>query len=174
MILLWTKSKLIGSKVIRYGLDEPVSHYATAFIIGKKTGIVLNQRANGGFKIEWLSYFLKKNQIVYALSPLNIDSASKSSLLIEMMNEFSGTFYDTGSLIYFCWRVFLRKFFDVPLPAKSLWGDDKYPLCTGHGKVLYRLMPRWFSTKPNDFDITSPYSLYLNLKASGQFKNAVI
>lgn len=178
MILLWTKSSLIGSKTIRYVLGEPVSHFATVFFIGEdpdvSNGIVLHQKINGGFKITWLPYFLKNYDVVKSLRPVDISYQSSKNILRVMLNEFSGTSYDGGSLLYFSWRAILRRIFSIPLPESGKWGSENDPLCTGHARVLHRVKPEWFSYTPSDLDITTPFSLYKNISASGQLESIVI
>lgn len=129
----------------------------------------MHQRMVGGFAIDWLPYFMKKNRVVYALEPKNINKETAERLMKAIMMEFSGTAYDEGSLAYFSWRAFLLKFFDEPLPSRGDWGDTKDPLCTGHARVLRRLKPEWFSSNIDDFDIVTPGSLYHNMRNSSQF-----
>lgn len=169
MILLWTtKPKNPMSKLIRWGLDEPMSHFATAFF-PFKTGLVLEQQMTKGFEITDFEYFISQNSIVHALMPKE-SMFDDEDILMGLMEEFSGSKYDDGSFLYLCWRVILLKLFQEPFPKNGEWGDTTDPLCTGHARIIQRLRPEWFTKEISDFDITSPGSLYENMLRSGHFK----
>ncbi len=170
MILIWTKSDKIGSHLIRYGLEEEMSHFATAFFASDKKGLVIHQNLIGGFRIDWAPQFLKTNEVVRELSPKNITRHDSRSILHGMMNEFSGTNYDEPGFMYFTWRIFLRRYFNTPLPNVNKWGDGTDPLCTGHARVIHKMRPEWFTKEVNDFDIMTPGALYENMWNSGQFE----
>ena len=141
MILLWTTSDKIGSRLIRYGLDEPMSHFAIAFFATKKKGLLLHQDFRG-FRVQWLPEFLKENRIVYSMRPNDLDRTSKRILLHATMNEFSGTNYDGGSFFYFAWRAALKKFLGIPFPKTSKWGKAKEPVgCVGISKYFLARLP---------------------------------
>ena len=170
MILLWTtKPSNPISALIRWGLGEPMSHFATAFFADKEKGLILEQKMITGFDVSWLPYFTKSNKIVFALEPKSISQLDMKVILHGLMNEFSGTDYDDGGFAYFSYRVFLRKFFNKPLPKRGKWGNGKDPLCTGHARVIYKMKPEWFSSPINDFDIVTPGSLYDNMIQSNMF-----
>lgn len=158
-----------AAKLIRYGLSEPMSHFATGYHTNNHNGLVLHQRMVAGFQIDWLPYFMDKNEIIYALEPKRTTLIDEQNIMKALMQEFSGTDYDEGSLAYFAWRAFLLKFFGEPLPKRGEWGDTKDPLCTGHARVLKRLKPLWFSKEIDDFDIVTPGSLYNNMLNSNNF-----
>ena len=170
MILLWTtKPSNPASALIRWGLSEPMSHFATAFYADQYKGIVLEQRMIAGFDVSWLPYFRKSNKIVYVLEPKSIPRDEQRKVMAALMNEFSGTNYDDGGFLYFAWRTFLLKFFKKPLSGRGEWGDKKDALCTGHARILYKLKPEWFSTPISDFDIVTPGALFDNMVRSNHF-----
>lgn len=170
MLLLWTtKPSNPASVLIRWGLSEEMSHFATAYYAAPDKGLLLEQKMVGGFDISWLPHFRKSNEIVYALEPKQLNRDDERRIMHGLMTEFSGTDYDDGSFLYFCWRAVLLKFFQEPLPKRGQWGSNKEPLCTGHARVIYRHKPEWFSTPIKDFDIVTPGSLYENMKRTNLF-----
>ena len=69
VILIWTKTKKVGSHLIRWGLNEPVSHFAIIRQFDDPSqGVVIHQ-AFHGFDISWYPTWLKENEIVHALTP---------------------------------------------------------------------------------------------------------
>lgn len=167
---MWTtKPTNPTSVLIRWGLDEPMSHFATAFFARKEKGLILHQQMTSGFDINWLPKFIRSNKIVYVLEPKDLNRTDMRVLFHALMNEFSGTKYDIKGFLYFTWRAFLLKFFREPLPKKALWGDKKEPLCTGHARIIFKYKPEWFSKTITDFDIVTPGALYENMKNSNHF-----
>lgn len=171
MLLLWTtKPKNPVSKLIRWGLDEEMSHFAMCFF-PQYGGIVLEQVISGGFTVSWLPHYAKKNKIIYSLRPKKLSHQDEVKLFIATMEKFSGTKYDFGSFMYFCWRAFLRKFFKKPLPQVSQWGREDDTLCTGLAKVIQCIFPDWLSKKIDDFEVVTPGRLLHNLESSNKFIN---
>ena len=164
MEFIWTKSSAFGSKVIRWGLDEPVSHFAircNKFII---------ESDFDGFSIESIYKFENsKRKIELTLKPKDISKEMEDIILTKLIELFRDQEYDFGAYGYFAYRAFLRKFFRIPLPKKNLWADNQKPLCTGVAEAIQIIKPEWFSEEIKEFDIVSPYSLYKNMKNSGHF-----
>jgi len=173
MILMWTKNKLPGSKLIRWGLSEETSHFACAFFATKDKGLVVHQKLHG-FTINWLPRWKKENEIVFALQPKSDDRSRDRNILHAVMNTFSGTKYDIPGFIYFSWRAFLYKFFQVALPTENKWSREEHPLCTGIAKIIEEVAPDWFSKPVKDFDIVTPQRLFNNMRSSGRFEDATI
>lgn len=167
---IWTTTNLPASRLIRWGLDEPVSHFAIVKPMRlPNSGIVLHQ-GFGGFGIDWFPAWRKKNKIVYALTPAaqmtrqdwNLDRS-------QILERYAGTEYDYNAIYYFGYRALLRKLFQIPLPKENLWSDDDEPLCTGVATLLHERHPEWFSRSPKDFDMVSPFMLYDIMLKSGMF-----
>jgi hypothetical protein len=170
---MWTKSQLPGSKLIRWGLDSPTSHFACAFFATKDKGLVVHQRFDG-FSIDWLPDWQKYYDIVYSLQPKEVDKQKEREILYSIMNSFSSTSYDLPGFMYFSWRAFLYKFFNKPIPKINKWGRKQAPLCTGVAEVIEDIMPQWFSQPVKDFDIVTPEGLFNNMLDSNMFEEATI
>lgn len=167
---IWTKTNQTASRLIRWGLNEPCSHFAIVREFATPgAGLVINQ-AFHGFDIAWYPSWIKNNQVVYALTPkTSLTTSEWATVRDPIMNRFAGTEYDFESLYYFAYRAILRKALGIPLPTKNLWGDKKEPLCTGIAKILHDVHPEWFTKTPEDFDMVSPYQLYLMMNGTGLF-----
>lgn len=172
MILMWTTSDRIGSRLIRFGTEEEASHFCLAFSINGEKQLLLQQEM-GGFEVLWLNKWLKTRRVVKALEPIDSSDRENRALMAEILNRFSATEYDHGAFYYFAWRAALRRFFDIPLPPKNKWGSDRDPLCVGIAETIYKERPEWFKKKPSEFDIITPMGLY-HLMDQGQFREVQI
>lgn len=169
MLLLWTtKPKNPISKLIRWGLDEEMSHFAMCFF-PQYGGVVVEQVIAGGFTVSWLPHYVKKNKVTHCLQPKTLSHEDEVKLFIATMTRFSGTKYDFGSFVYFGWRAFLRKFFKKPLPDVSQWGRKRDTLCTGLAAIVQTLFPDWLSTKVDDFEVVTPGRLLHYMRESNKF-----
>lgn len=164
MIFLFTTSNLPASALIRWGLEEPVSHFA----IGFTNGVVCHQRFTG-FELDWWPNFQKKNLIVNQLDPKEQSVEEDARCLRLIAGKYAGTKYDIPGISYWSWRVLLKKTLNKPIPPTNKWGKDPLAVCTELGKEIYDNFPQYFSQKPVSFDITSPHQLYLNMLKSGAF-----
>lgn len=151
MKIIFTKNKKLGSKFIRWGLEEPVSHVAILF----DNGFILHSHINGVEPV-WGKTFLESNEVVFSLSYRKQKSLNREMKLMgELLNKYDKAEYDLGSLAYFVWRGFLRKFFNKPLPEENKWNNKKAFLCSGWATVLI---------KNKENDMITPYELYQRLK----------
>lgn len=166
---IWTTTSQPISKLIRWGMAEPVSHFATVKFNTNGSGVVLHQ-AFSGFDIDWFPTWRRNNNIVFALTPaIPLTKKEWVDIRIPLMENYAGSDYDYSAIYYFAYRALLRKFFKIPLPAENLWEDNKEPLCTGIATLLHQIHPEWFSDSPVDFDMVSPYMLYEMMLGSGMF-----
>lgn len=157
MTLIWTKSALPLSKLIRWTMNEPVSHFGIVF----DNGIVFHSNLLGTH-IEWYGSFVKNCDIVHSIEiPLSLEA--EEAVYKNLLNTYDDKPYDFGALFYFGYRALLKKFFGVPLPQRNEWAKADNFLCTEIAGVLPEsVMPKL----PRDLAITSPYTLYLRITES--------
>lgn len=169
MIFLFTKSKKIGSKLIRWGLDEPVSHFAPVHAMCPKRmkGIVFHSNFSG-FGLDWLQGYLREVDVVLALQPKQLDRKESRKISNQIINNLWGKEYDKPAFAYFTYRAARRKLFGTPLPTRNEW-DTSDILCTGVANQLHKVKPEWFSDPIIDGDIMTPWQLANNMMGSGAF-----
>jgi hypothetical protein len=148
MKLIWTKSHLPLSKLIRWGLDEPVSHFAVVI----EDSIVFHSNL-WGVHIEWYSTFKEHCEVVYEIE---VDGTFED--VKPIIDKLAGKPYDIKALLFFAYRGALLKFFKIPLPNRNYWADPDALLCTGLAQA--------FVPSDKDYEIVSPYQLYLMIKQS--------
>lgn len=156
--LLWTKSNLPLSKVIRWISKEPCSHFAISF----DDKFVFHSNL-AGVHPTFYSWFTHGIEIVHQLE-------FHESLEVEekVWQEITSKFdkprpYDFGGFIYFVLTGIAYRFFGRPMPKKNIWSDSDCYLCTELAMVL-----RPFLVVPDGLDITTPESLWLMLKDNYQ------
>lgn len=149
MKILWTKSKLPLSVLIRKVTKEPVSH----------VGILLNGKVIHsdlkGLSVASESEFRKSHDVIYELE-MPCDSDAEDNL-VSLIDKEKGNFYDIGALIFLGITFTLRAFFKIPLPKRNLWQSTGMFLCT-----------EWVSKALDgkEDSMITPYGLYLKLLAS--------
>ena len=177
MIFLFTKSNLIGSKLIRYGLDEPSSHMAVVWgrcpNKSKEGGLVCHSQIVGGFHIDWWPAYGEKIEVVKAITPKLLGKSDRKYLTRKIIDDMWGADYDKPAFLYFTYRAFLRKYFDIPLPKHNPWSRQNDVLCTGVANAIKDVKPEWFSEKFKDGDIMTPWQMYKNMMGSGYFEEVM-
>jgi hypothetical protein len=114
--VLFTRSNLLGSRIIRAVTGEEVSHCA---ILLSNTGVI--HATPTGSAVVPLSEFKKVNTLVYLIAiprdtAIRVDFARNKS-------------YDWGAFCYLGLRLLLRKV-GIRLPKKNLWQTTGMYLCT--------------------------------------------
>jgi len=156
MKIVWVKGSAPLSRLIMWGLEEPVSHMAIVF----DNKIVFHADLLG-VRLAWYPTFLKSHEIVFEKEyDLGLEKEEEVYQSIITANDGKG--YDYGAFLYFMWRGLLRKVFNKPMPDTNPWGSkDKY-LCDELVEILPDyIVPR--SVKETDIGMKSPYQVYLLL-----------
>lgn len=151
--LIWTRSPLPGSKFIRWGTGEPVSHFAIQ--LDKK--LVFHSNFHGAH-LKWLSTFLKRNEIVYQLD-LAISPEQEELIYQRLINQFDEQPYDWGALAFWFVSLLRHKITGAALPERNLWGSSRGFLCVELAQCLDVL-----GIDLTKLDITLPERLYFILK----------
>lgn len=164
MKILFVRSGKIGSKLIRWGTSEPVSHVAVEFESSK---FIYHSYISGIRPIE--KPLFKEHYEVVCQIDLHIDYIDDEKMLrafCAMLPE--KQFYDYGALFYFAWRAALHKFFRVPYPRYNHWQDGEGFLCTEItyvlGEVIAEQLGIMLLPENHDIAMTSPWNLYELLK----------
>jgi hypothetical protein len=155
MKILFSTTNQIVSKIIRKGLNEPVSHVALQF----ENGIVVHSSMTG-VQTDWKDEYLSENIIVYEI-PIIIKN--ENEFLNNMMTETNNKKYDYSAFFYFCWRGLLKKIFKKPFPKKNKFGKNHAYICT----ELVKMIPDdkiQEKLKNIDLEMISPYVLYKLIK----------
>lgn len=143
--ILFTRSNLIGSKLIRWGLEEPVSHTAIEY-----DGLVFHAN-HLGVIIEPIGHFTKHSTVVYLVDVPDPDGLTK---LRRMTTKYWRAPYDGGSVAWLSIRALLKKI-GIKLKKANLWNSSSMFIC--HEWVTQVLDGAEDSN-------TTPYQLYLRLK----------
>jgi hypothetical protein len=156
MKLIWTKNKMPLSWLIRWGLDEPVSHFAIVF----DDRLVFHSNLIG-VHLKWYETFKKSQEIVFSID-IKLPLEQEERVYLDVIGTHDGRPYDYKAFFYFMWRGFLRKFFGNEMPKTSSMNENKAFLCTELAFALLNLLK--LNEKELDLSITSPFQLYLLCK----------
>ena len=121
--------KMIGSWLIRWGISEgffslaPVSHFIAIF----DEKLVFESNLERGVHFTDLLEFRKKNTIACSFRlKKELSLQEEEAIYQSLLKTVVGKPYDLSALLYLGWRVFLKKFFNKPLPEdnKFNWNDQ--------------------------------------------------
>ena len=144
MKILFTKSDKCGSRIIRWGLDEPVSHVAL-----EDRGIVLHSSWSG-VDLDSKATFLRNREIVYTIDCPRLNRRT----VLKMADQYEGKPYDFSALLFFVGAALWRKLWKRPLPEVNKWNRPGTFLCTELATMLISGEERASIT---------PYGLYKKL-----------
>lgn len=157
MKLIWVEGSAPLSKLIMWGLDEPVSHFAIAL----DDKIVFHSDLTG-LHIVWKNTFDKTRKTIFEYD-LTLPLEQEEAIYQNILNQYDGSSYDFGAFIYFGWRALLRKVFKKEMPQKNPWGNKNHFLCD----EIIQLLPVEFigqELKKADLAMKSPYQTWIMLQ----------
>lgn len=163
---LFTKSGKIGSKLIRWGLNESSSHFAIGFDLDKSNrGVVFHSHFTG-LSIAWAADFLQSNVVVKRLVPaLPLRGASEERLYQAVVRDY-GKPYDLRAFVFFGWRAVLWKLFRRPFPKTNPLNTSGM-ICTEVAESIRHEIDDIFQVMlPFSGGMLTPNELYQKLKQS--------
>lgn len=128
MKLLFTKSKLPLSIVIRCITGEPCSHFS--FVFESQSQGLLFQSNLLGTGVEFFSKAKKSwgYTIVHEIDlPMPVEEEDRAWDII--VNQYSDTNYNFLGAIYLGWRCILKRIFKTMLPIENKWNQNNSVFC---------------------------------------------
>lgn len=125
MNFLFVKSEKLGSRIIRWGTDEPASHLAVEF---EREGVVYHSYGTGIQRV-WDYTFKNDYEVVASVT---IPTTEIQEKYIENYLKRSSTYqkYDYMALCYFAFRAALHKFLGISMPTQNTLNVPDNDLCT--------------------------------------------
>lgn len=125
MKIVFVKSHLLGSRLIRWFTGENVSHVAVVFD-GMDTVV-----HSYGFGVAEMSLydFAKRYEVVHTI-PVGVSLRDEVAIheLVAVYSQEAR--YDFLALLYFGWRAILNKFLALPYPERNRLEDPQKFMCT--------------------------------------------
>lgn len=155
MKLIWTRNSSPLSQLIRWGLQEPVSHFAIVF----DNKIVFHANLYGAH-IEWYNTFRKNNEVVLEKDyPLSLEQ--EELVYQSIIDRLDGSRYDIRALIFFVTAIAANRYLGLAMPARNHFQSSDALLCT----ALVQSLPSWVvpnlkTLEGKDLEIISPYQIY--------------
>ena len=168
---LFTKSTKIGSKLIRWGLNEDSSHFAIGFDLGVgDRGVIFHSNFHG-LAIAWAKDFREHNEIVYELSPVLPLKLEAEERLYQAVVKNYGSPYDFKGFTFFVLAAIRQKMFGKRIPKLNPWGDYKSFLCTEVAEAMAPEIDEIFKVRVEfSRGVISPDKLYYTLRTSPLLK----
>lgn len=159
MKLIWTRSNLILSKLIRWGLGVDCSHFAVVF--NSPAGGLMFESNLLGTHPRFYRTAQKHLEIVHEIE-LGISVELENKFWDRIVDHYDDKGYDYGAFFYFCWRVILHRMLNKPIPKINKWAKDDRFLCD---EVYIALKEEGLVPDLNiDLAMTSPHDVFLKLQ----------
>jgi len=170
MIFIWSTNNHWGSRLIRWGLGEPSSHFAICFFEDEACATVLESRLDTGVDTCSLQDFMRRNDIVHMLQ-CPIEKDEEPGLFRHVYDSSQGICYDYPAIMYWLWAGFMRKFFNRPLPKVNDMDRTEMMYCVEIVQLLEDYLED-IGADLSDYDIAmlSPEQIYLILSDTQCFR----
>lgn len=164
MKLIWTKSKLPLSVLIRAITGEDCSHFAFVFET-KAQGLLFESNLLGTHPVFLNSMLSSFGDVtlVHAMDlPLSLDDENKVWDLI--VAKYDDKPYDFLGAIYLGYRILLKRIFKIPIPAKNAWAESGTYYCD----ELYNILTQIPGVPQVQVEgaMKTPHDLWLALEGS--------
>ncbi len=165
MKIAFTRSGLPLSKVIRWGLKEPVSHVCIIF-----DDKLVFQSNLLGVGLEGIYRLQSAAEIIYTIDVPLVPEVEEA-IYNNLLQHYDGKPYDYGAFAYFTYRASLHRAFGMPFPPKNIWNKPDDFLCDGLLKALLDTpdLPSWLKEailSLGDIEMKSPYQVYSAISAA--------
>jgi len=161
VIFLWTRNKQIGSKIIRWGLDEHTSHFGIVFFENRGVSApTIESRMGSGFGLDFFGDFIGRNEIVHALQSPSL--GGEDDIFHNTSAKLQGKKYDNLGILFHAWASIRRKMFGVKAPNRNKWGRDEVVYCV----EVMQALPKWYLKEIGidfdefDLEMTTPEMMY--------------
>lgn len=159
MKLVWTKSKLPLSVIIRLVTGEDCSHFAFVFESAAK-GLEFESNLLGTHPKFWANS--QKSLTVVHEKDVSLSVELEDKLWDNVVQKYDDCPYDYLGFFYLGWRILLKRLFKIPMPLKNAWSQKGTYYCD----EIYQA----FSCIPGfplilaDGGMKTPHDLWLKLK----------
>ena len=158
MRLIFTKSSLPLSVLIRWFLNSDCSHFAIVF--NSEGGGLMFESNLLGTHPKFYKTASKHFTVVHDIE-LKISPDAENHIWDVIVDQFDGARYNFKGFAYFCWRAFLLKAFKKPLPKINPWSMPGSYLCE---QVFYAFQDLSGEKIAVDLAMISPEDLYRYVK----------
>lgn len=124
MRLIWTKSTLPLSVMIRAITGEDCSHFA--FVFESKIGGEMFESNFLGTHIKFYKNAQKHFTLVHQVK-LDVPVETEDLIWSRVVDQYDDKPYDFGGMLYIGWRTILKRLFNIPKPLINKWqSTDKF------------------------------------------------
>ena len=173
MIFIWSTNEMIGSKIIRWGLSEPCSHFAIGFFETTSMATVLESRLSDGVSTVTYDSFKERNQIVHLLQA-DISYQDEINLFNWIYEATKGVKYDRKAILFWVFVGLKMKILGSELPPRNKFNDDEMLYCVEVLEELEEyLLSIGIDISEIDVSMVSPEMAYKLLKKSDHLRDLI-
>lgn len=152
MIFIFSTSNKIGSRLIRWGLNSKVSHFAVSEA-NICDSFVLDSTLEKNVFIKKLYEFKYTNKIVYAFECPDIDIKISQAMFTKLHSNLYNVKYDYKGVAWLGLTVlFCKKLFKRPLPKHNQWADKKDFFCSEIAYIIRSELALYCDIKIENLD----------------------
>lgn len=168
MLFLWSRSNKVGSRLIRWGTGEDVSHFAVCFFENRgESAPLIESRGRSGVQLLWLGDFMEQNEIVYALRFEYKDRAEEARMFHDTSKRLREMQYDYHGIFYWMWVLVKKKLFGHATPVRNEWGSDERVYCVEVMQEMAEfLLEIGIDISKVDLEMTTPGAAFRLLETS--------
>jgi hypothetical protein len=123
MKLVWTKSKLPLSLLIRGVTGEDCSHFLFVF----DNGVAFQSNLLGTNPVFW-NVDMRHLTVVHELD-LKVPKEVENHVWHKVISKYAGKPYDYGGFFYLGFWFLMKRFFGIKMPAKNKWSKKGTYYC---------------------------------------------
>lgn len=165
MRFLFTTTEKIGSRLIRWGLDEDCSHFALELTLPTRK-VIIESTMGVGVHRESVDQFLAENKVIHSLEYIGGEPVDQ--LWYDCANRHYGERYDTTAIAFWALAAAGKKFLGMKDPWYNPMDMDNRHYCVEvmDGSELLCSQYLGIDTTNVDWGCTSPHECYEILKKS--------
>lgn len=143
-----------GTKIPGQDSDLTPSHVAFLFEFGDQK-IVIESDMKDGVQTATYEEAIGKNRLIAAID-LGYNEEETTDIYLESMEKYVGKWYDYFGIVYFGWRIALKKLFKVKIPTKNKMSFKKMYFCSEFYTAIV-------GGEPEEYGMVSPNDLMILL-----------
>ena len=138
MIFIGSKSNKIGSRAIRWGRGDDLSHFSVMFF----DHLMIESRGKSGVHPTWLKRFISDgNEIVTAVK-FDVSRELELVLYKKMHSQLATSEYDYNGIFWLAgWGLLRKAGLIKKAPKDNQWGDGQKQFCV---EVIKPILPKLF------------------------------
>lgn len=160
MRMVWTKSKLPVSLLIRAITGEEASHFSIVFESAAK-GLMFESNLLGTHPKFFRTAL--KSLVVVQEKKFEVPIEVEDAIWDLVVQKYDGKSYDIKGALYLGWRILLQRAFKIPRPKVNAWGSPDRFFCNEVYEI-FNSFPEHFPNIEVINGMDTPHDIWEKLK----------